>query len=395
MSRGLHVDERGISPVLGAALAVGMIITVSSAFLAVWVPSELDRRGEEYMRGVEESFREFGVTIGDLWIGENGSLDLKMGPDPLPLLPNPMAGGTLSVIPGELELRGESGRLIRIPGEDKIENFWFKILQDELEEYDWYIIARTSGNKDERIDSVFIYVNRDASGSHDYHYTPASDNDGREETFPKVHGGMESDLPGRLHKDWNYINVKVASGGPGAWVELYIVIVPACTPWEDVHLENKSDLGQVRFDWGDRSLVYESGMIILVQDNTSFIKSPPGTVTVMQMGEDNFEVHLNTIRVHEVEDLVSGTGTSTIEVSILQEYWKGKPQEKENVTIWINSSYRDAWWEYFANKVDELKAIGIDAKLREEENLPTMTINGEGRDVHFFQKVTNIRVILE
>lgn len=390
MGRKLHADERGISPVLGGMLALGIIVTVSSVLLAVWIPSEVNRRGEEYMRGVEWSFRELGVTIGDLRIGENGGVNLKMGPEPLPLVPNPRTGGTLSVTPAELEIRGESRRLVRIPGENVIHTLWFEILPGELEAYDWYIMVRTTENKEERIESVFFCVNHENFDDWDYHYTPMSQ--GLENAFPDEHGGMDNEL----HEGWNYISVLVVSGGAGAWVEVHVAMFPACTPPQDVTLENKSDLGSFRFDWGNRSLVYESGMIILVQDNMSLMRSPPGAVTVMQVDENNFEVHLNTIRVRRFEGSISGTGTSTVTVSVSQEYWRGKPGEnREKVTIWINSSYGDAWLEYLANEVNELRAMGINAELIEEGNFLTLIIEGDGKNIHFYQKVTNIEVNLE
>ena len=133
------------------------------------------------------------------------------------------------------EIRADSGKLERIPGTPKVYTVWFEILPGELEVYDWYIIARTSEILKERIDSVFLYVNRDASGPEDYHYTPASQ--GLETTFPKKHGGMENDLPpGQVYEGWNFINVQVASGSAGAWVEVYVMAVPACTPWQNVNL---------------------------------------------------------------------------------------------------------------------------------------------------------------
>ncbi len=387
MSRKIHADEQGISPVLGAALAIGVIVTISSTVLAVWVPSELNRREYEHLQGVERSLREFKATIEDLWTGENRSVDLKMGPEPLPLVPNPKRGGTLSVTPAELEIRGESGKLFRVPSEDKISAFEFEILPGELETYDWYIIAMT-GEDNERIESVFIYVNRDASGLDDYHYTPASDDD-REETFPKVHGGMDN----KLYEDWNYITVKVASGKEGAWVEIYVVKFPACTPWEDVHLENKSVLGSLRYDWEDQSWVYESGMIIWVQDNTSSMKSPPSVVTVMQKNENNFEVHFNIIGVRGVEGSVSGTGTSTIAASELKEREYPPEENREYVTIRINSSYRGVWAEYLGNVCEELEEMGITADL--DEDTLTLIIQGGGKNIQFYRKVTYIEVNLE
>ncbi len=386
MNGKIRADERGISPVLGAALTLGVIITISSVVLAVWVPSEVNRREYDHLQGVEESFRELKATIEEMWVGENRSVDLKMGPDTLPLVPNPKRGGTLSVTPAEVVIRSESGKIFRKPTEDVIYPLRFEILPGELEAYDWYIVARTGENK-ERIKSAFFYVNRDASGLYDYHYQGSQ---GLEATFPDEHGGMDN----KLHEGWNYINIKVVSGPSGAWVEVYATIVPACTPPQDVTLENKPDLGSIRYDWEDQSWVYESGMIIWVQDNMSLMKSPPGAVTVVQVDNGNFEVHFNIIRIQRFEDSVSSRGTSTISVSILQEYEKKPEENRENVTIRINSRYRSAWGEYLADRMDELKNIDISAEIREEENFLTLTIIGGGKNIRFFQRVTNIEVKL-
>lgn len=129
------------------------------------------------------------------------------------------------------EIRADSGPKVRMPGPPQVFTFWFEILPGELDVYDWYIIATTP---DQMIESVFLYVNREVSGTFDYHYDPPSD--GPESTFPKIHGGMEVDLPpGQVYEGWNYINIETASG-PRRVVEVYVMIVPACTPWENVNI---------------------------------------------------------------------------------------------------------------------------------------------------------------
>jgi hypothetical protein len=109
--------------------------------------------------------------------------------------------------------------------------FWFTILPDELAVYDWYIIAITDTSSG--IQSVDMYVNRPIQSSPDYHYTPQSQ--GPEKTFPNIHGGLEVDLPGRLHEGSNYIWLKTVSQ-PGTWVDVYLVIVPHCTPVQNFNL---------------------------------------------------------------------------------------------------------------------------------------------------------------
>jgi len=133
------------------------------------------------------------------------------------------------------EIRADSGKLKRIPGIPQIYPVWFEVLPGELEVYDWYIIAITGEKQVERIESVLLFVNRDVSATFDYDYKPLRD--GLESTFPKIHGGVEDNIsPGELYEGWNYINVRVESGGAGAWVEVFVMTVPACTPWEDVNL---------------------------------------------------------------------------------------------------------------------------------------------------------------
>lgn len=102
----LRADERGITPVLGAALVLGVIILTLSAFLAIWIPSETNRRESEHMSGVEGSFRELRSAIESLEVGESKSVHLKMGPEPIPFVSNPGTGGTLSVLPSTGEKYG-------------------------------------------------------------------------------------------------------------------------------------------------------------------------------------------------------------------------------------------------------------------------------------------------
>jgi len=134
------------------------------------------------------------------------------------------------------EIRADSGLKVRLPGSPQVYKVWFYVGPGELDVYDWYIIATTP---DQMIESVFLYVNRDTSKNYDYHYDPPSN--GPESTFPKVHGGLQVDMPGRVHEGWNFINIETASG-PKRYIEVYVMIVPHCTPWQNVNL-TASQLG--------------------------------------------------------------------------------------------------------------------------------------------------------
>jgi hypothetical protein len=94
-------EERGISVVLGAALLMGIIIALFTAFLTEQIPGEIRKREHEHMKGIEESFRELRAAIADLEAGEFRSVDVNMGADypSTPLAPTTTEVGTLSVTP--------------------------------------------------------------------------------------------------------------------------------------------------------------------------------------------------------------------------------------------------------------------------------------------------------
>jgi hypothetical protein len=253
--RRLRTDERGITPVLGAALVLGTIITVLSVFLAVWVPGELNRRNREHMESMEESFRELRGEIEGLEVGESRSVHVDMSPEPLPLVPDPKTSGTLSTLP----LAGE-----------------------------------------------------------------------------------------------NY--------------------------------------GIIKFELGDQSLIYESGMLILDQNNENLMKSASRVVTVKKVG-DKLEVHFEIIKVRGLKSWVGGIGISAITVSILQENLMENGMLQENVNIQINSSYYRAWNEYLQELCDEFEEKGYHPEVA---NLQ-LTILGEDntpgtKDIHYYEKVTEIWV---
>jgi len=259
----LHADEGGITPVLGAALVLGIIILTLSAFLAIWIPGETNRREREHMSGVEGSFRELRTDIESLKVGESKSVHVKMSPEPIPFVSNPGTGGTLSVLPSTGE---------------------------------------------------------------------------------------------------NY--------------------------------------GVIRFSLGDQRLVYESGMIILVQDNVDLMESAPRVVTVTEVG-DKLEVHVDNIKVRGLESSVSGTGTSTVMVSVYKENL-GPRTFKENVVIQINENtiYKRAWKDYLRGLYEEFYEKGYNpygSVTEITENNLRLTILGNNigsgyNDIILYEDVTEIWV---
>ncbi len=96
-----RMDERGISVVLGAALLLGIIIALFTAFLTEQIPGEVRKKEHEHMKGIEESFRELRAAIEELEAGEFRSIDVNMGAEypSTPLAPTTTEVGTLSVTP--------------------------------------------------------------------------------------------------------------------------------------------------------------------------------------------------------------------------------------------------------------------------------------------------------
>lgn len=142
-------------------------------------------------------------------------------------------------------LRAQSGKIVRYAGQPRtsIENVVFEIYEGELELFDWYIIVRT-GSGAERIESADIYVNRVPSASSDYHFKRA---DAPEQIYPNedmpapkfVHGGIENDpridADDNLFVGTNSLGIELQSG-PGGWIQIFVVGLPACSNWQDAGL---------------------------------------------------------------------------------------------------------------------------------------------------------------
>ena len=158
--------------------------------------------------------------------------------------------------------------------------------------------------------------------------------------------------------------------------------------------------GIIKFSLGDQSWIYESGMLILVQDNVNLMGSASRVVTVREVG-DKLEVHFNIIRVRGLESSVSGTGTSTVTVSIYRENLLENMVFKENVVIQIeNTNYKRAWGDYLREKYEEFYEEGYHpygSVTEITENNLQLTILGKDNtsgvnDIIFYKKVTEVWV---
>jgi len=274
MFKKLRFEDAGITPVLGAMFILGISISVIAVFLATWVPSEVNTKNREYMQSARESFRELSATIEELSVGESRTISLKMGPETIPFVVNPRAGGTLSV---------------------------------------------TS--------------------------TPS-----------------ENYLKGQWVNDENY--------------------------WDNYP-------GNIKFDMENQSLVYEMGLIALVQGKVVLTESDPQMVTVFPAAGNLIGVYVDIIKIRGIERSISGGGTSTITVSILRRFENSYNWENAMIKINENSNCRDAWREYLQELSDELPQ-GYHPDNSKIDNLQ-LTILGKdntthGLDIVYYQKVTEVWV---
>jgi hypothetical protein len=274
MFRKLRLDEGGITPVLGAMLILGILISLVAVFFAAWAPSEVNTKQREYVQNARESFRELSADIEELPVGESRTISLKMGPETIPFVVNPSAGGTLSVSPA--------------PSENYMKGQW-------------------------------VY-------------------------------------------DENY--------------------------WDNYP-------GNIRFDFENQSLVYEMGMIALVQGKTVLMESVPQMVTVFPAAGNLLGVYVDVIKVRGIQRSLSGSGTSTITVSILRRFENTYNRENAVIKIYENTRYKAAWKKYLQDLSGE-----IDNRYHPDnskiDNLQ-LTILGldntsHNSDIVYYQKVTEVWV---
>ena len=153
--------------------------------------------------------------------------------------------------------------------------------------------------------------------------------------------------------------------------------------------------GNIKFDMENQSVVYEMGLIALVQGKVVLMESAPQMVTVFAAAGNMIGVYVDVIKVRGVERSISGSGMSTITVSILRRF--EKTENRENAVIKINTRYKDAWMDYLSTENAALNADNFNASLGTENNLLTLTIKGKDnssgvKDIIYYQKVTEVWV---
>jgi len=77
-------DQRGVSAIGGLMLVVTIALSVGvSAYIANWVPNEQELREYDAMREIEQSFRELKRAIEGLESGEEATVRVKLGAEPV------------------------------------------------------------------------------------------------------------------------------------------------------------------------------------------------------------------------------------------------------------------------------------------------------------------------
>jgi hypothetical protein len=154
--------------------------------------------------------------------------------------------------------------------------------------------------------------------------------------------------------------------------------------------------GNIKFDFENQSLVYEMGLIALVQGKTVLMESAPQMVTVFPLAGNMIGVYVDVIKVRGIERSISGGGASTITVSILRRFEKSDNMENAVIKINENSRCRSAWMEYLQGLFDGLpQGYHLD-NSKIVDNLQ-LTILGKdntthGLDIIYSQKVTEVWV---
>ncbi|MDI6820437.1 MAG: hypothetical protein QMC89_06005 [Candidatus Hodarchaeaceae archaeon] len=170
--------------------------------------------------------------------------------------------------------------------------------------------------------------------------------------------------------------------------------------------------GVIRFDinnvyYVDQTWVYELGAVILAQDNASvmvsrfedvgLVAADNGDIRGNPLPGDNIRVEVHFIRVKRFDTSVSSMGTSTIMLVKENSHYEVENSPRENVTIRVNSTYRDAWAEYLSWLVGELNARGYNASF--DDRTLRLTILGKRTspgvsDILYYERVTEIEVSL-
>jgi hypothetical protein len=145
-----------------------------------------------------------------------------------------------------------------------------------------------------------------------------------------------------------------------------------------------------------QTYVYESGAVIMIQNDYDLLVSSPTLITATDAEENNIRVDVNLVVIKEIDTSFSSTGTATIKVTSQSSSYAVEPVEgpnRENVKITILSAYQNAWGEYLEDVKEKLNAKGYNVSLSGLTLLIQGKDNTPGvKDIYYYEKVTEIEV---
>lgn len=126
------------------------------------------------------------------------------------------------------EVRGGIRMLVHVPGQWLDNVLRFYVYPGELDMFDWYIVLKPSEGTQP---TTHIFVNRPVGGQKDYDFPP-------DKIFsPRYHGEDDPQVQNPLTdadnngQPNNYLTVRV-KGSKHQWVDIYVVVLPRCSPSE-------------------------------------------------------------------------------------------------------------------------------------------------------------------
>jgi hypothetical protein len=145
-----------------------------------------------------------------------------------------------------------------------------------------------------------------------------------------------------------------------------------------------------------QTYIYEDGAVILVQGDKTLMISQPAMITASAADDNNIRVDVHHVIVTGLRKSTSEGGTRGIRVEAKSSMYIVQPSggpNRSNVTITIQSDYKDVWMKYLKDMEQELNAKGFGASL--DPNILTLTImgkTGDNNDIYYYEKVTEIEV---
>lgn len=162
-----------------------------------------------------------------------------------------------------------------------------------------------------------------------------------------------------------------------------------------------TEYGTTGFDatnqfYPDQTYVYEGGTVILIQDGVDLMIARPTMITVSETENENLiRVDVNFWMIENRRASSTSTGTGTVEVFCRDSSYTVVPVDGpncENLIIEVWSPYRNAWRTYLRDLHEELSAMNIGATFNESALTLIIMGRGSGKDIYYYEKVTEIEV---